>query len=351
MMRRVAFALVVLLGLLALPLRCPAPLVYRAGEGWTYESVGEGKWTRARAKDQFEVAQDAFNKKKYRLALKAARRTVKRWPLSDYAPKAQYLVGRCYEARKWDEKAFKEYQLVVQKYPKADSYNEILEREYAIASRFLRGQWFKLWGVIPFFPSMEKTAEMFTQIVRDGPFSEVGPDAQMALGATREKQKFYELAVRVYEKAADMYGENPKLTANATFKAGLAWEMQAKTAEYDQSAAAQAIGTFNDFITLYPADRRVPQAQSTISALRTEQSSGAFRIAQYYEKQFRWRAAEIYYNATVALDRESTYAATALQRLEVLRRRMSKRIAGPATPAPTTTAPSLPMSGQGEPKP
>ena len=72
-----------------LPREVPAPLVYRAGEGWTYEPVGGGKWARTRAKDQLEVAQTAFDQKDYSLASKAARRTVKMWPLSDYAPQAQ----------------------------------------------------------------------------------------------------------------------------------------------------------------------------------------------------------------------------------------------------------------------
>src|ERR1044071_9325822 len=81
-----------------LPFRSPAPLIYTPGEGWTYEPVGgEGKWQRTRAKDQLIVAQDAFDKKDYSLALRAARRTVKMWPLSDYTPQAQYLVGRSEE--------------------------------------------------------------------------------------------------------------------------------------------------------------------------------------------------------------------------------------------------------------
>ena len=92
--------------------------------------------------------------------MKAARRTVKVWPLSDYAPQAQYLIGRCYEARGQDEKAFKAYQQVIEKYPKIDIYQEILQRQFTIATRFLGGQRFRLWGVIPFFRSMEKTSEM-----------------------------------------------------------------------------------------------------------------------------------------------------------------------------------------------
>src|SRR5687768_10259864 len=78
----------------------PAPLVYRAGEGWTYEPEGGTKWTRTRAKDQLEVAKEAFEKKDYNIALKASRRVVRVWPFSDYAPEAQYMVGRCYEEKK-----------------------------------------------------------------------------------------------------------------------------------------------------------------------------------------------------------------------------------------------------------
>src|SRR5689334_16321406 len=90
------------------PYRSPAPLIYTPGEGWVYEPVGgEGAWQRTRAKDQLIVAQDAFDKKDFGLALKASRRVVKVWPLSDYAPQAQYLVGRCFEEKGMHERAFK----------------------------------------------------------------------------------------------------------------------------------------------------------------------------------------------------------------------------------------------------
>jgi tetratricopeptide (TPR) repeat protein len=146
---------------LALPWNVPAPLMYRPGEGWTYESVEGGKWERSRAKDQLDVAQAAFDKKDYGLALKAARRTVKRWPLSDPAPKAQYLVGRCYEARHKDQKAFAEYQKAAANYAKAQDYGEILTRQFQIANRFLAGQRFRFLGLVPLFRSMDRTAEMY----------------------------------------------------------------------------------------------------------------------------------------------------------------------------------------------
>src|SRR5438876_9827752 len=133
MNRRFIQILLIVVFLLAFPFRSPAPLIYRPGEGWTYEPVGgTAKWQMPRAKDQLDVAQAAFDKKAYALALKAARRVVRVWPLSDYAPQAQYLVGRCYQAQGQDEKAFKDYQKVLEKYPKITNYQEILERQYEI---------------------------------------------------------------------------------------------------------------------------------------------------------------------------------------------------------------------------
>lgn len=308
--------------LLAVPQRAPAPLIYRPGEGWTYEAVGsEGKWRRTRAKDQLEVARAAFNKKDYGLALKAARHLVKQWPLSDYAPEAQYLVGRCFEAKRSDEKAFKEYQKLLTKYPKYEKTEEILHRQYDIAGRFLAGQWFRLWGVIPFFPSMDKTAGLYQKVVDNGPYSDVALQAQMKIGATREKQKDYVLAAKAYEVAVDRYNDRPTLAAEAFYREGLAYEKQALKAEYDQSTAGKAIATFNDFATLYPSDTRVPQTQKIISTLKTEQARGSFEVARFYERYRRWRGALVYYNEVLLLDPESPYATFARKRIEELKKR------------------------------
>jgi outer membrane protein assembly factor BamD len=308
---------------LAVPYRSPAPLIYTPGEGWTYEHAGgEGNWQRTRAKDQLIVAQDAFDKKDYRLALKAARRVVRVWPLSDYAPQAQYIVGRCYETRGVDERAFKEYQTLLEKYPKAVNYEEILKRQFDIANRFLGGEWFRLWTYIPFFPSMDRTSDLFEKIVKNGPYSDIAPQAQMKIGAAREKQSNYAEAVKAYQRAADRYNDRPQIAADATYREGIAYEKQAQTAEYDQSTAGQAIATFTDFMTLYPDDSRVPKSQKTITQLRMEQARGNFEIAKYYEKNKKWNGAMIYYNEVLLRDPNSPYATQARERIEAIKKHL-----------------------------
>jgi outer membrane protein assembly factor BamD (BamD/ComL family) len=325
MTKRPVCLLLLLVGLVALPHVSPAPLIYRPGEGWIYEPVGkEGTWTRTRAKDQLQVAQDSFDKKDHKTALRAALRTVKQWPLSDYAPDAQYIIGRCYEEKKNDERAFKEYQKLIEKYPKYSKYDEVLKRQYEIAQRYLGGQWFKLWGYIPLYPSMDKTANLYEKLIKNGPYSEVAPKAQMDIGVAREKRQDFDLAVKAYEKAADRYNDRKEIAADALFKAGTAYQKQAKTAEYDQNAAAQSIAVLTDFMALYPDDTRVPEAQKIIEDLRTEQARGSFKIAKFYEKTKRYEGALVYYNESILKDPNSSYAAEAKERIEVLKQRLGR---------------------------
>jgi outer membrane protein assembly factor BamD len=317
--------------LLAFPFRAPAPLVYRPGEGWSYEPVGgEGKWQQPRAKDQLEVAQAAFDKKAYSLALKAARRVVRVWPLSDYAPRAQYLVARCYEETGKEERAFKAYQTLLTKQPKIANFDEILQRQYEIANKFLGGKWFKLWDYIP-YPSMERTAKMYGDIVRTGPYSAVAPQSQLNIGAAQEKKKTlffkapdYPAAIQAYDTAADRYHDQPAVASEAIFRAGLAYRKEAQTPDRDQSSAGHAIAKFTDFMALYPNDPRVPQAQQIIASLKGDQARGSFDIARFYEKNKKWDGARIYYNEVLLLDPNSPYATEARQRIDHIKPHLQK---------------------------
>ncbi len=321
MSRRSVCLLLIAVGVTLVPFRSPAPLVYTPGEGWTYEAVGGvGKWKRETAKEQMAVAQVAYDRHDYTLARKAAVRLIRTWPLSDYAPNAQYLVGLCWEAEHDDERAFKEYQKVFDNYPRSDKLGDVVRRQYQIGLRFLGGQRFKLWGLIRFFPDMDKTAGLFEKIVASGPYSAVGPSAQLRIGAARERQKNYPEAVTAYERAADRYHDLPVIAADALYRAGIAYHKQAQTAGYDQGTAGQAIATFTDFLTLFPNDKRVREAKQIITELKEEQSHGNYQIATFYEGQKRWNGALIYYNEVLVQGPDSRYAAVARQRIDQIKK-------------------------------
>jgi outer membrane protein assembly factor BamD len=319
------FAIAAFVGLL--PFRSPAPLIYAPGEGWYYEPAGSNaKWTRTRAKDQLEVAEEAFKNSDYSTTLHAAYRILKVWPLSDYAPRAEYLIGRCLEMEHRDEAAFDKYQDLLKKYPRTDSYDEILWRQYEIANRFYGGEFFRIfWGYLPLYTSMDETAKMYDKIVNNGPYSDVAPHAQLQIGAAREKDKDFEAAVKAYETAADRYHNQPVIAADAMYRWAIAYQKQSTKAEYDQGKAGQAIAAYTDFMTVFPDDKRVATAQQAIIMLKAEQVRGSFIVAQFYENSKtlsttqRRNGAIVYYNEVLQLNPNSPYAAQARQRIEALK--------------------------------
>ena len=330
---RFRFLFLVLVWVALLPYRSPAPLIYSPGEGWYYEPAGaSGKWTRPRAKDQLDVAEAAFKNQDYSTTLHAAYRILKLWPLSDYAPRAEYLIGRCLEAKHRDEAAFDRYQELLKKYPRSSNYEEILWRQYEIANRFYGGQFFRIfWGSLPLYTSMDETAKMYGKIVDNGPYSAVAPHAQLQMGAARVKEKDYDAAVKAFDTAADRYNNQPDIAADAIFRKAQAYQKQATKAEYDQGKAGQAISAYTDFMTFFPDDKRVPEAQKAIAALKTEQVRGSFLVAQFYEKSKiltpyeRHSGAVVYYNEVLQLDPNSPYAAMARQRIEALKPLLQNR--------------------------
>jgi outer membrane assembly lipoprotein YfiO len=336
--------------LVAFTYESPAPLIYKPGEGWYYEPVGsKGDWMKGRAKDQLEVAKAAFDKKDFSLAMRAARRTVSQWPLSDYAPDGQYMIGRCYEAKGNGEKAFKEYQKVIEKYPKYTGYDEVVRRQFELANLYLAGKCFRALGLFPIYRSMDKTAEMYEKVIKNGPYTDTAAQAQMKIGTANENKRGlfkkapdYYQAVKAYERAADRYSDRPQISADALYKAGDAYLHQTQKAEYDQNSAGMAIATYTDFMTLHPEDPRVPEAKKKIEQLKTEQARGSFQVAKYYEKRNKLEGARIYYNESISLDANSPYAPEARKRVEAINERLGQRPEAKPAPKPAGETPATP---------
>ena len=308
------------------PFRSPAPLIYRPGEGWSYESPS-GKaadWRKLRAKDQLDVAQAAFDKKDYKLAMKAALRVVTSLaavrlrapgPISGWAA-ATRSASRMRRLSRPTMSCWR-------KYPKMQMPRKSRPANSPSPTASSPGNGSSFLAISRSSPPWTRRRRCIGDIVRFGPYGPYGPAAQMNIGAAREKQKDYALAVQAYEVAADRYSAQPEVAATALYKAALAWSKQARKADYDQSAASQAILSFNDFMVLYPQDPRMPEAQQIIATLKMEQARGDFSTAEYYEKSKHWAAAQIYYNSVRASVRGAPLADEATRRIEAISARLT----------------------------
>ena len=304
--------------LLALTLVMPltrAELVWRPGEGWSDESGGDVSASSSR--DQLEMAHKLEASGQRDSALKAYKTLLRRWPLSFFAPEAQYRVGKILEDEADFAGAFKAFQTMVQKYPSSDYFEQALDEQYRIANLYLAGEPQRIWK-IPVGPSMDRTVEMYERIIKNAPYGTYSPQCQFNIGLAREQQRRYTDAVDAYQKVLDNYPTST-IASNAQYQIGYAWMRSSVSGDYDLGAARKAVDAFQDFLVRYPSSDKAAQAQENIQKLGQKQTQGAFDIARFYETQHEPRAAFIYYNEVVREDPNSPQAQEAKKRIQELR--------------------------------
>ena len=359
MFRRVGLLIcLIAMALAAVPV-ARAALVWRPNEGWVDESTGSGL-SASSSRDQLDVANKLFDANSYEAALKAYRILVRRWPISFFAPEAQFKIGMCEEKKGEFWAAYKAYQKMVQKYPASTFFQQALDREFAIGNLYLAGEPQRLWK-IPMGPSMEKTAEIFETVIKAAPYGDHAPEAQFKIGLAHEKSKKWSEAVEAYTKILDKYPGNP-IAGDAQYQIGYAWYSSASAADYDQSAADKAIEAFQDFIVRYPNSEKVEAAKGHMESLHGTQTQGSFNIAHFYEKQKNYKAAYIYYSDVVRQNSDSKQGQEARKKIDYLRPLVGQDSTGPTaggapvplapvpapapvpTPAPSPSAPPLPTA-------
>ncbi|MFA6560917.1 MAG: outer membrane protein assembly factor BamD [Verrucomicrobiia bacterium] len=307
--------LAVMATLLAFPARCPAPIIYRPGEGW--ETKGSAI-AAATPKDQLEQGKEFEKVRNWNDAMASYRMLLKRWPTSIHAGEAQFRVGYCQEQQRDYYRAFLSYQKVAESYQGFDKFDELIQRQYKIGNLFLAGERVKFF-FIKTFPSMDRAVEIYEKVIKNAPYSDIAPSAQMAIGYAREKQKKFDEAVAAYQKLIEKYPRS-SLAEEAYFNIGLAYYRAATRSEYDQGYANKAVDAFNEYRAKFPGGSKLDIAREHITKVQTDQARGLFEVARFYDKQKELTAALVYYNELIARHPKSSYCEEAKQRVEVLRR-------------------------------
>ncbi|MDD2710371.1 MAG: outer membrane protein assembly factor BamD [Verrucomicrobiae bacterium] len=296
--------------------RLPAPVIYRPGQGWEVEGKESVEET---SREQLAKAEKYEKDGKYEEAKDAYGALVKTWPLSPNAAEAQYRYGTMLYKVFEFQISFKEFQKCLEKYPDTEHFEDILKYQYDIGCLFLAGERQKLWK-IPTLPSMDKTVEMFEQVIKNGPYSKVAPAAQLKIGFAREKQHRWDDAVKAYQELIRKYPKS-NLADDSQFQIGYTYYLASKEADYDQTATNRAITAFQDYVTKYPASEKIEQANEYVGKLKAEQARGYLNVARYYDGQKKFEAASVYYNKVIQEYPNTELAKDAVLRLEQIKKK------------------------------
>src|SRR5271169_4261819 len=174
-----------------------ATLVWRPGEGWSDESGSDISASSSR--DQLELAHKLEAQGQKDAALKAYKGLLRRWPLSFFAPEAQFRVGKILEDEGDFYNAFQAFQKMVAKYPSSEFFDQALNEQYRIANLYLAGEPQRIWK-IPVGPSMDRTVDMYERIIKNAPYGTYAPQCQFNIGLAREQQRKFTDAIDAYQK-------------------------------------------------------------------------------------------------------------------------------------------------------
>jgi outer membrane protein assembly factor BamD len=202
---------------------------------------------------------------------------------------------------------------------------------------YLNGKKVKVLG-IPMKASMDRAIEIFATIVRTAPYGRYTARAQFNIGLATEKQNNASSAVAAFQAVVEKYPNDP-LAADAQYQIGYIWFKAARSGVRDPKAAANAKLGFEDFLYRYPKSEKAAQARENLRILNQKQTSNAFEIAKFYDKQKNYGAAAIYYNDVIRQEPGSPAGDKAKRRVDQLRKRFGDKLQSPELTAATAKKP------------
>ena len=313
---RILFVPVVLCLGAALPLR--ASVIFKPGEKAHFQAHEPGEEeVSGTAQQLFDKGQAAERHGDIGGAVKAYRMIVKKHPHDTLAPGACYRLGQLLEQQHKYLQAADAYAVMCEKYQKSDRFEESMEALFRIGEMYIANQKTKFLG-ITIKSGNEQAAEIFTAIIRTAPYGKYTARAQFDLGRAREKQGQNESAIAAYEAVVEKFPNDP-IAVDAQYQIGYIYSKASVSGTYDPAAANKAKIAYEDFLARYPNSEKSSQAKQNLKKMEHKQTSTAYDIAKFYDKQKQYRAAAIYYNEVIRTQPGSTEGEKAKKRIGELR--------------------------------
>ena len=310
-------------------------VVFKPGEKAHYKSPGEEEMS-GTARELFDRAQADEAKGDLGGAIKAYRTIVKKHPHDTLAGGSAYRLGQLLEQTHKYTQAANAYAVVCEKYSKNEHFEDSVTGLFRIGEMYLAGQKTKILG-ITIKSGLEQAADIFTMIIRTAPYDKYTARAQFDLGRAREKQGQNEAAIAAYQSVVEKFPDDP-ISVDAQYQIGYIWSKASTSGTYDPAAATNSKVAFEDFLARYPNSEKAAQAKQNLKKMEHKQSSTAYDIAKFYDKQKQYRAAAIYYNEVIRTQPGSTEGEKAKKRISELRAKVGDAKLQP--PAVTAAAAS-----------
>ena len=245
--------------------------------------------------EQLRYARSLDAADKHKPARRQYRALVHQWHDSPQAVQAQQRYAELLLADSEHEKAFEEFQYLVEYFAGEFPLETILEEQFRIAN-YVRTQRRGRFLFLPGPVSPKRSLPLYEQIVRNGPNWVRAPEAQFYVGVIYEGDKDYELAIAAYETLALRYSLS-EFVASARYRSGYCLYEISRRNPRDETRCYKALTALLRFEHDYPQDPNAPDAAAYADDLKERLSRFYFDKADFYDRiANRPRSAIIAYN-------------------------------------------------------
>ncbi|MFA5088180.1 MAG: outer membrane protein assembly factor BamD [Candidatus Omnitrophota bacterium] len=274
-------------------------------------------------KEQLEYALGFFAAQDYKQASDELNKLIKYYPRAREAPEAQFYLGLILEEQGQFYKAFKSYQLIIEKYPFSERSADIVKRQYEIGNKLMEG------GGRNKFVNMivggdYDVVEIFRMVIKNAPYGALAASAQYKIGLYLQGKEMFQEARDEFEKTINDYPDSDWAKA-AKYQIAISDAKRSTDPQYDQQITKTAVQELKNFVKEYPDAELSGQAQAQIDSLREKEAENNFLIARFYEKQKNYESAKIYYGVIVKDYQNTSWSAKALGKIQEINAKISSK--------------------------
>lgn len=246
------------------------------------------------AADMMAKAQAEEKKGDFKDAAKIYRKIVKKYPLTKFTADAAIKSAVLFEGEGKPTDAFNVYQQFIEISRDDRRYTEVLQSQYALATRAKTGDFKRRVVGLPLDVPLDKKIEMFETVASNAPRSPLAASALFSAGEVYQDGGDIASAIRAYARVVTAHSTRPEAPL-AQFRIGQLYMESARRGAKDTSTMTSAREAFEDFVLAYPDHKLAGEARELIKTVDKNQAGELLKIAKFYEKTKKYRAAALYY--------------------------------------------------------
>jgi len=267
--------------------------------------------------EQFAYAKELAVNNDFKKACKMCDALVREWPASPEAPQAQlmYAMLLAKSLEDYDE-AFEQLDYLLDFYPRACAYAELVEYQYKLANLMVRE---KKTFLGMSFTSTRILRQHYEMIVRRAPGAKYVPEAMLKIADLREQDQQYEEAVLVYAALMSRFPSTPEARVAAYLQAKARMWLVRRLA-YNLPRCKDTASYLQMTLKRLPDHPQAEEMKTWLDELKAYMAEDAYVRAKFYDTRQRTpHAAAAAYERFLEEYPDSAHAEEVSHRLDELR--------------------------------